>query len=130
MRSDLLVKFYCERILPILTYAAPSWATYTTNYSRDALERHQSLCLRIIYPTIQSYTKRREMANVLPIKDHFTQITSSYATKVINNTTHRLHKYIPGKQSTTRRRSERLADRPILICRSALKSKSLFYEFT
>ena len=130
VRSHLLVKFYCARILPILTYAAPSWFTYTTNHSRDALERHQSLCLRIIYPSIQSYTERREMANILTLKDHFTQICSSYATKVIKNTTHRLHKYVPNKQSTTRRHSERLADRPILTCRSALKSKSLFYKFT
>ena len=72
--SYLLIKIYCALIIPILIYATPSWFTYTTNYSRDALERHQSLCLRIIYPTIQSYTECREMADILAIKYHFTQI--------------------------------------------------------
>ena len=64
-----LIKFYQARITPILTYAAPSWYSYIPQYAADQLERHQSLCLRLIYPTVSSYTERLKLSRIPRIND-------------------------------------------------------------
>ena len=126
IRSDLLVKFYLTRILPILTYACPAWFTYTTKTAKDRLERHQSLCLQIIYPTVKSYTERLNRAAIPRLVDTMSDLCSSYAVKIERNTSHRLNSLIPPRQSVNRRHSSRLANKITFQNRTALMNKSLF----
>ena len=53
-----LTKYYQACIFPILTYASPAWHSHLSQNSKDKLERHQSLCLKLIHPTMPSYTER------------------------------------------------------------------------
>ena len=57
VRTPSLVKFYKACIVPRMPYTAPAWYSFTAQYVKDELERHQSLCLRLIYPDISSYTE-------------------------------------------------------------------------
>mgnify|MGYP001791570963 FL=1 len=123
-----LVKFYQARIVPILTYAAPSWYSYTPQYAKDELERHQSLCLRIIFPSITSYTERLALAKANRLNDVMQKLCISYVSKVMSDKDHRLQYHLPARQSR-HRHSARLTDKPILNSRTALLSKSLFHAF-
>ena len=124
--SKMLVKFYQARILPVLSYAAPAWFTYAPQYAKDRLERHQSLCLRIIYPEIQSYSLRTETAGLQRITDHLMSLCIRYTTKIANNDTHRLHSLLPPRQSAIGRHSSRLVDKRQLTARTSLKMRSVF----
>ena len=127
VNTSMLVKFYRTRVLSILTYAAAAWYTYTPQYARDHLERHQSLCLRIIYPNIDSYQQRMSQAGILPINEVLHRICTKYANKIVSSQqNNRLAIFVPPKQSSLGRHSERLADRRQFSARTALGSKSLF----
>lgn len=103
------------------------WYTYTPQYARDNLERHQSLCLRIVYPNIDSYQQRMNKARILPINEVLHRICTKYADKIVSSQqNHRLAIFVPPKQSSLGRHSERLADRRQFSARTALGSKSLF----
>ena len=58
VNTPSLVKFYkaCNSSANDL-HAAPAWYSFTAQYVKDELERHQSHCLRLIYPDISSYTE-------------------------------------------------------------------------
>lgn len=130
-KEQVLVKFYQARIQPILTYAAPAWCPYTSAQSRAKLSRHQSLCLRIIYPPIKSLTERLHLANIKPICETLDSLCSSYARKIAQRTTHRLHHLIPVSRSTATRSSMRLAgttNRKIST-RTEKLNKSLFMNY-
>ena len=128
VHAQSLVKFYQARIMPILTYAAPAWYCYIPQYGKDLIERHQSLCLRLIFPEIASYTERLDKSKIRRINDVLSKLCSGYVSKVLSNENHRLHHHIPQKQSINRH-SARLSDKPILNSRTALLSKSLFYSY-
>ena len=130
VKENSLIKFYQARILSILSYAAPGWYTYTSQLSKDALERHQSLCLRIIYPCINSYTERLAKANITRINELLSAKCIHYATKVANTPSHRLNHLIPPQQSQVAKHSKRLTDRRVLRPRTSLYSKSLFSVLT
>ena len=123
-----LGKFYQARIVPILTYAAPAWYCYIPQYCKEQLERHQSLCLRLIFPTISSYTERLETSKVPRLNDVLENLCTKYVAKVVSDSSHRLYHHVPPKQSI-HRHSARLSDKPILKSRTALLSKSLFHAF-
>ena len=57
--------------------------------------RHQSLCLRMINPEIQSYSLRTETARLQRTTDHFMSLWAPlcirYTAKIANNDTHRHH---------------------------------------
>ena len=97
------------------------WYTYTPQYARDNLERHQSLCLRIVYPDIDSYQQRMNEAGILPINEVLRRICTE---KIISSQqNHRLAIFVPPKQSSLGRHSERLADRRQISARTSLGSK-------
>ena len=73
-----LVKYYQSQIVPILTYSAPAWYSYTTQHSKDMLERHQSLCLRLIYPNISSYNERLIVTKTARLNDVLHQLCDTY----------------------------------------------------
>ena len=123
-----LGKFYQARIVPILTYAAPAWYCYIPQYCKDQLERHQSLCLRLIFPTISSYTERLETSKVPRLNNVLENLCTNYVAKAVSDSSHRLYHHVPPKQSI-HRHSARLSDKPILKSRTALLSKSLFHAF-
>ena len=123
-----LIKFYQARITPILTYAAPSWYSYIPQYAADQLERHQSLCLRLIYPTVSSYTKRLKLSRIPRINDLLRSMCCKYVAKVANDPTHKLHHHIPEKQSS-HRHSTRLANNHRPTSRTALLSISIFHKY-
>ena len=56
--------YYQTKVIPILTYACPAWYMYIIEESKTKLERHQSMCLRIIYPNVKSYTTRLQLASI------------------------------------------------------------------
>ena len=122
-----LVKYYQSRIVPILTYAAPAWYSYTIQQSKDMLERHQSLCLRLIYPNISSYSERLILTKTARLNDVLYQLCDNYVSKVAAKPDHRLRRFIPAKQSVNRH-SSRLADKPVWRYRTALFGKSLFFK--
>ena len=100
--------------------------SYAPQYAKDRLERHQSLCLRIIYPEIQSYSLRTETAGLQRITDHLMSLCIRYTTKIANNDTHRLHSLLPPRQSAIGRHSSRLVDKRQLTARTSLKMRSVF----
>ena len=66
---SMLTKYYQACIFPILTYASPVWHSRLGQNSKDKLERHQSLCLKLIHPTMPSYTERLQVSNISRIND-------------------------------------------------------------
>ena len=128
VKPTSLVKFYQARIIPIMTYAAPAWYSFTAQHVRDTLERHQSLCLRLIYPNISSYTERLRLSGVERLNDCLNNLCAKYTERVANDQNHRLHHLIPPTQSVNRH-SARLSDVHILKSRTALLSKSLFHSY-
>lgn len=125
VRPDYLVKYYRTCILPILAYAAPSWYTFTSQSTKDTLEKHQSLCLRVIYPDVESYTERLSLAKISRLNDHLSNLCSRYIANIRINPTHRLTALLPTRQSV-HRHSSRLPDTPI-VPRTSLQRRSLFY---
>ena len=96
---SMLMKYYQASIFPILSYASPAWHSHLSQNSKDKLERHQSLSLKLIHPTMPSYTEWRQVSNIGRINDVLHQQCMKYVLKVANNTTHRLHHLVPLKQS-------------------------------
>ena len=125
VRDKLLVKYYQSCIIPIISYAAPSWYTHITEHSKNRLEKHQSLCLRIIYPGIESYTERLKLANILRLNDYLLNVCREYSINVHTNPCHRLASLLPPRQST-RRHCPRLRD-SVIASRTSLLRRSLFH---
>ena len=123
---SMLTKYYQTCIFPILSYACPAWHSYLSQESRDRLERHQSLCLRLIHPHTQSYTERLQRSNISKINDVLLQQCKKYANKIANDTRHRLHHLVPPKQSARGRHSSRLADRYSQTARTAKMCQNVF----
>ena len=98
---------------------------HTSQLSKDTLERHQNLCLKIIYPWINSYTERLANANITRINELLSSKCIHYATKVANAPSHRLDHLIPPQQLLVAKNSKRLTDRRVL-----LYSESLFSVLT
>ena len=100
VHQDLLVKFYNACVKLILLYGAPAWYPYIHQNSKDKLERHQSLCMRLIYPAVESYTARLSLADTPRLNDTLSCACMSYASSVAAKPDHRLYSLIPHKQTT------------------------------
>ena len=98
-------------------------------YPWQELERHQSLCLRIIYPQVKSYTERLRLAKIPRINVVLQKACQTYAAAIIANTSHRLHWLVPPLQSA-RRHSSNLPEKRVTSSRTKLLEKSLFFSIT
>ena len=121
--TNSLLLFYKARVIPLLTYAAPSWYPFLAQYSKDKLERYQRLCLRIILPHVDGYDNRLSHVGLTTIISQLETICKRYAAKITAKPEHALYDYI---LSETSKRS----GRPISAkCRTELLSKSLFHKY-
>ena len=113
--------FYCSRIRSILTYAAPCWFSYLSHQDRDKLERYQRLCLRIILPHEDCYSKRLATLEICTLTQYLEDLCTQYVAK-LHNTNHPLHHLVP-----KRTYNKRTGRANTLKFRCSLLSKSLFY---
>jgi hypothetical protein len=127
--DDHLVLFYKARIMPTLSYAAPSWFPYTSNTDRDKLLRLERLCLRIIYPEVETSSGHYELAGMVDIKTLLSDLCSIYAQSVAADKNHPLHQLIPNRQSVSRRHSARVHDSLLKAARTSLYGKNIFYTY-
>ena len=96
VKQPSLVMLYKSQILPTITHSSAAWYPYTTDYQQKDLESSQKLALRIIFPEIESYSERLAAAGCLnTLNQTLRSICRSYATKVIDNTSHPLHDRLP-----------------------------------
>ena len=123
---SMLTKYYQACIFPILSYASPAWHSHLSQNSKDKLERHRSLCLKLIHPTMPSYTERLQVSNIRRLNDVLHQQCIKYVSKVANDTTHRLHHLVPLKQSHRGRHSTRLRNVRTQSARTARMGKTVF----
>ena len=126
VNKAMLIMYYQAKVIPILTYACPAWYTYITEESKTKLERHQSMCLRIVYPNVESYTTRLQLASIDRLNSVMLNLCLRFAHKIRDDSCHPLHPLVPPKQSSVGRHSKRIADRYALKPKTDGLSKSLF----
>ena len=124
-----LTKFYLANIRSILCYAAPAWFSYLSDTNMKRLESIQRQCLRVIYPDIP-YDERLVLASIPSLCDYLNNSCQNFVNNVASDTEHRLHKYLPKRQSSVGRHSSRLRDVPIVHNNYKITENSLFSKFT
>lgn len=120
--------FYQTRILPIITYAAPSWYPFISNNDKEKLEKHQKLSLHTILPFIDSYEEQLTFLKIEAINIHLDIICLRYIDKLQSHCDHPLYKYTQlnhSKPSNRRRPKQPTTSK----CRTALLAKSLFFKY-
>ena len=121
-----LVRIYKSCILPVLTYAAPSWFPFVSKHSCQQLETVQKLSLKIIYPELDTYEERLSNSGLKTLQEVLDESCKTYCDKNLGK-----HKNILPSESTECRRSARLntTSRPTIKHRTATASKCLFIKY-
>jgi hypothetical protein len=127
VNSANLILFYRTRILSILCYAAPSWYPYVSETSKQELEKHQKLCLKIVFPNNEHYIDRLSCCHLPTINTHLSDICSKYISKISTQPEHPLYNYLT-KASQSKRRSTRLHTETAKH-RTALFENNIFYSY-
>lgn len=122
--ANSLARFYQCRILPILTYAAPSWYPMITQANKDRLEKYQRLCLRIISPYKDCYEDRLRQFGISEINNLLDIVCLRYVEKLKTDHGHPLHSYTFQRVSSLRK-SRRILTKH----RTGFFAKSLFYRY-
>lgn len=123
-----LLKYYCSVIRPLITYACPSWYPSAAKHDIDRLENIQKKCIKIIFPNTEHYLDRLVEAELPTLELYMNEICSSYSSKVILNSQHRLHQLIPPRQSINRH-STRIENVLIKKHRTQSLYNTVFYKF-
>lgn len=116
--KDSLIKLYCSKIRPVLTYAAPAWFTHLSAKCVEDIERVQKIVTKIIYPELFSYTERLKCANITTLKAYIEKQCEQYFDKVLESE-HRLNKLLPHK--TQGRKTRQMYN---TNCRTKLRQNS------
>ena len=123
-----LLAFYKSRIVSVLSYGAPAWFPHITKHAKERLSRYEKLCLKIIYPSSDSYDYRLAASGLTDIISTLDMMCLKYVTKVKQNPTHPLNttKYFPVSPVKARTTRYRPSSRKY---RTALFKSSLFFRY-
>ena len=114
INTSSLVVLYQSQIRPSVTYSAAAWYPYTTSTQQEQLEMTQKLALRIIFPEVEHYCDRLEMAGINNLCMELDLICRKYARKVYEHPDHVLHDRIP-RRPVGQRFSRRVSTSDIYI---------------
>eukprot|EP00918_Siedleckia_nematoides_P079678 GHVU01174587.1.p1 GENE.GHVU01174587.1~~GHVU01174587.1.p1 ORF type:complete len:147 (+),score=6.77 GHVU01174587.1:174-614(+) len=123
VNKDALVQFYEAKIRPVITYAAPAWYGFTDQGTRQYLEGVQKMATKIIMPEVDSYTKRCESLNLVPLTCYLEQSCDNYFNKILTDHEHTIHKKL---NKATSRRSARGKNNQLQLelCRTEKRKRS------
>ena len=127
VNSAGLLAFYKSRIVSVLSYGAPAWFPHITKHAKERLSRYEKLCLKIIYPSSDSYDDRLAASGLTDIISNLDMMCLKYVTKVKQNPNHPLNttKYFPVSPVKARTTRYRPSSRKY---RTALFKSSLFFR--
>ena len=95
INTSSLVVLYQSQIRPSVAYSAAACYPYTTGTQQEQLEMTHKLALRIIFPEVEHYCDRLEMAGINTLCIELDLICRKYAMKVYQHPDHVLHDRIP-----------------------------------
>ena len=105
---------YQSQIRPSVAYSAAACYPYTTGTQQEQLEMTQKLALRFIFPEVEHYCDRLEMAGINTLCIELDLICRKYAMKVYQHPDHVLHDRIP-RGPAGQRFSQRVSTSDIYI---------------
>ena len=114
INTSSLVVLYQSQIRPSVAYSAAACYPYTTGTQQEQLEMTQKLALRIIFPEVEHYCDRLEMAGINTLCIELDLICRKYAMKVYQHPDHVLHDRIP-RRPAGQRFSRRVSTSDIYI---------------
>ena len=123
LAAPSLVKLYCSKIRPVISYAAPGWFTQLSAKSVESLESVQRLALKVIYPDLNSYRERLKCANISTLCDYLQTQCKQYFDKILESE-HRLNPLLPYK--TGGRQTRQIYD---TNCRTQMRKNSLLMKY-
>lgn len=121
--KHILKKFYETCIRPMILYACPSWYSMTSQTQKNRVRRVESIALRVIESSADSYKERTAAASITPILTLLDNTSRDYVTKIKQNPSHCLHPLTIPKQTNSTRRSARVAQPTKPWSRTELRSK-------
>ena len=122
--TQSLLQCYMAKVLPIITYAAPAWYGFTSQYCRDKRESTQKMATKILIPETESYQKWCEHLDLMPITKQLEELCTSYFTKILQNAEHILYNK---SETNTNCRSARNTKENIKLvrCRTQKQKKAV-----
>jgi hypothetical protein len=127
VHQQSLLHMYVTQIMPVLTYAAPSWFPMLSETSVKSLERVQKLALRVCFPVAESYTDYLATSGLERLEHRLQHLCRQYITHIRSRPSHRLFSRLPSTQtSSARRHSSRVKDAHILYNRTKTRDRSIF----
>ena len=102
INTSSLVVLYQSQIRPSVAYSAATCYPYTTGTQQEQLEMTQKLALRIIFPEVEHYCDRLEMAGINKLCIELDLICRKYAMKVYQHPDHVVHDRIPRRPAGQR----------------------------
>ena len=121
-----LCLFYNANVRSVLCYASPAFYTLLSVKQKQSLKSVRRYAMRIILPHIDPYTSTLEVLDLSTLENFITKLTANRFSKIVTNSNHNLHGFLPKRQSSNRH-SKRLNNnfiRPLI--RTSLRAKSFF----
>ena len=94
VNSNALSLFYKSRVLSVLSFACPVWYPYLSKIDVERLESFQSMCTRIILPSVDDYDDRLSQLNIDEISVHLNVLCLRYVSKVRSYEDHVCHELL------------------------------------
>jgi hypothetical protein len=124
-----LITFYKLCLQPVMTYACAAWYPMLTESLRNRITSLERLELKILYPSLESYSDRIAKSGLSAIEQVLENGSVAHMAK-IKQEGHCLHHLLPPTKSKTGRHSARLKDIHIVKCRTVLRKSSFILAYS
>ena len=126
MSQARLCLCYNANVRSVLCYASPAFHNSLSVKQKQSLESVQRYATRIILPRIASCTSRLEVLEQSTLENFITKFTANHFRKIVTNSNHNLHGFLPKRQSSDRHNKRLNNDFTTPLVKTSLCGKSFY----